>query len=123
MKLQEYWNCYNEMSGKASEIARTLSLSAIALIWVFKLEAPDGVKLPPELLVPAALIVVAMTLDFVQYLYLALAWRVYARNLEVHKADPAVDYAHRPWIPFVGKVMLVLIAYFHLAEYLWRRVF
>jgi hypothetical protein len=76
------------------------------------------------------LVVTAMTLDFAQYLYQALAWRIYLRTLEkVHGSKSDKDFAHPPWIPFVAevifvsKVVLVFVAYVLLAEYLFRRVF
>ena len=128
MKLQEYWNCYYEMSGKASEIARSLSLGALALIWLFKLEAPTGDTLPPELILPAAFVVSSMLLDFMQYAYLALAWRIYARMLEKHDPDPTKEHVHSPKIPgvaeviFAAKVLTLFVGYVLLVEYLWRRV-
>jgi hypothetical protein len=128
MKIQEYWDCYYEMSGKASEIARSLSLGALALIWLFKLETPSGDRLPPELILPAAFVVSSMLLDFLQYGYLALAWRIYARMLEVHDPDPDKIHVHSPKIPrvaeiiFAAKVIALLVGYAFLVEYLWRRV-
>jgi hypothetical protein len=128
MKLQEYWNCYYEMSGKASDLARSLSLAALALIWLFKLETPAGVKLSPELILPAAFVVSSMLMDFAQYAYLALAWRIYARMLEKSDPDPEKDHLHTPKIPRVGeilfaaKVIALLVGYAFLVEYLWRRI-
>jgi sugar/nucleoside kinase (ribokinase family) len=36
MKLSEVRDAYETLSGKASEIARQLSLAGIAVIWIFK---------------------------------------------------------------------------------------
>lgn len=131
MKVSDYWQCYYDFSDRASSIARTLSLSAIALIWIFKVDTPGGgSKVPPELLPPAVWIVVSMTLDFVQYLYLSAVWRIHARRMEKrHGSTCETEFEHPHWIPAVGEVLFVakhitlIVGYGLLIEYLLRRVF
>ena len=42
MKLKDARASYYEYSAKASDVSRTLSLSGIAIIWVFRVDTTNG---------------------------------------------------------------------------------
>ena len=42
MKLKDAQASYYEYSAKASDVSRTLSLSGIAIIWVFRVDTTNG---------------------------------------------------------------------------------
>jgi len=128
--LDDYWDVYKTYSKAVSDIARTLAYSAIAIAWVFKLETAKGdPSLPKALLWPLALAVVTLLLDFFQYLYLAVAWRLYARYLERRGRATNRDVDHPAWIPlpgeilFVSKVASIVACYCLLIRYLYGRLF
>jgi hypothetical protein len=80
--LKEARDCYYETSGKASEISRQLAFAGIAVIWIFK-NGPDGnPTIPNDLILAAALFVLALALDFTHYVVKALIWGVYSRYKE-----------------------------------------
>jgi hypothetical protein len=80
--LKEARDCYYETSGKASEITRQLSFAGIAVIWIFK-NGPDGdPKIPNDLILAAAIFVLALALDYMQYVVKAAIWGIYHRRKE-----------------------------------------
>ena len=82
MKIEDYRQSYYTFSGKASDVARQLSFAGIALIWIFKADKGGALAIPEQLLVPAALFVVSLALDLMQYVFGSLIWGAYARYHE-----------------------------------------
>lgn len=68
MKLSDYKKDYQEFSGKASDVARQLAFAGIVLIWIFRVEGPQAQRLPEQLLLPSALLVLALGADLLQYI-------------------------------------------------------
>lgn len=80
MKLGDALENYNYYSGKLSDIVRQLAFAGIAVVWVFKADKLNTI--PPELIRPTLLIVVALALDLMQYFYASIAWSCFHRYME-----------------------------------------
>ena len=64
---------------RPSEIVRQLALAGIAVIWIFKTVQS---QIPPELVLPLALIAVTLVLNFFQYFLAAIIWGLFSRHQE-----------------------------------------
>lgn len=95
MKLSDYANVYDELSGKASDVARQLAFAGLALVWLFRESNGKGPSLPSPLLTPAALLVGALTADLLQYISATAIWgtfhRYHERRLNDRRKDPELD--------------------------------
>lgn len=125
MTLSNYRDAYYEHSGKASDVARTLALSGIALIWVFAVEGADGYKVPKELIRPGLLIVVCLMLDFAQYVAATIIWGTFSRYHEKQGKRPDDELEAPSWLNwpalifFYSKLVAVALAYVLLGCFLW----
>ena len=126
MKLSDFRGDYYALSGKASDVARQLCFAGIALIWIFKPEKGGLLAVPVQLHTPAALFVVALAFDLLQYVLGSAIWGVFSRYHEWHGKKPddlleAPGYFNWPAnFCFWGKLTLVLFAYSGLFEYIYR---
>jgi len=126
-KLSEYMEDYYEFSGKASEASRNLAFAGIALIWIFKVEAPSIPHIPDRLVLPAALLAIALACDLLQYVSATAIWGCFQwyheRRIGNTSRDPELDApAFLKWpqfIFFVFKLMCVLLAYLLITAYIW----
>lgn len=82
MKLSDYQKAYYEFSGKASDVARQLAFAGIALIWIFRVERPQAPRLPEQLLLPSALLVLALGADLLHYIVKTIIWGRFCRKEE-----------------------------------------
>jgi len=73
----------NKYTERASEISRTLCLSGLAVVWIFRTPTSTGSFLAPSLLWVAGLIVVALLVDLLQYVVGAELTRRVARSKEL----------------------------------------
>jgi len=127
MKLADCRSAYQELSGKASELARTLSLSGIAIIWVFKSDTSSGPEIPRALFAPGLFVVAALALDLVQYISGTIAWGAYGRVKELTGTSADADFQAPRWlnwpanVAFYGKLLCVAVAYVYLLQYLLER--
>lgn len=125
--VEGYQKDFYELSGKASDISRQLAFAAIAVIWLFKTDTPTGqITIPPDLIWPGILIVLALAADLLQYVAGSLIWGLYARYLE-RKHIAGVE-RHSHWLPvpmwglFVIKIALVIWAYILILLFLIRKL-
>jgi hypothetical protein len=125
MKLEDYRQNFYEYSGKASDISRQLAFAAIAIIWLFKPGNPGQFALPRELLLPGICVVLALTLDILQYCVASAIWRFYYRSLEKRHASETKDLPkHSEWLErpitsfFVAKLIAMVVAYCLICRYL-----
>jgi hypothetical protein len=127
LNLKDCRDAYQELSGKASDLARTLSLSGIAIIWVFKNDTPNGPIVPQELFRPGFLVVLALAFDLFQYLSGAVAWGAFGRIQELRGVSPNQNFKAPRWInwptnlAFYAKFFSVAGAYWYLLVYLMNR--
>jgi hypothetical protein len=123
--VEYYRQTFYEFSGKASDASRQLAFAAIAVIWLFKKETPQGqLTIPHELIVPGILVVAALAADLLQYTVGAGIWYTYYRYLERKGISETAD--HSSWLErpirvlFWMKVGLVILAYFLILRFLLR---
>lgn len=124
MKLEDVRECYKDLSGKASEIARQLGFAAIAVVWVFKNDQAGKAVLPPVLTWVATCCVLGLGLDFLHYVWGSLLWGFYGR-LQERRGKKASDSFRVPrWFNwptlclFWTKLVAIVVAYVLLLRFL-----
>jgi hypothetical protein len=128
MTLADCRQTYYEASTKASDLTRQLALAAIAVIWLFAAAATDGPKVAPALAWPLLLVIAALTLDVLQYVYKSIAWGAFAEHAWRTGVNDTDELAAPRWINrpalgfFWGKIILVVLAYAAILVELSRRV-
>jgi hypothetical protein len=131
MNLGDIKTAYEDLSSKASDIVRQLSLAGIALVWVLKstslpLGSRTSYALPPQLMRAALCVVLALTLDLLQYLIGTSIWFIYFRYKE-RRGISAEEQFNAPtslnwpaWCLFYSKTVFLMIAYVkYLIPFLW----
>lgn len=124
MNLSDYRNVYYTASGKASDVARQLAFAGIALIWIFRDAQAAPLAIPPELLIPASLFVLALGFDLSQYVASAVIWGFFSRNHEGKGTQESTElsapmYANWPALLFFWlKIAFVLLAYWLVFSYI-----
>jgi hypothetical protein len=126
MKLSDYKKDYQELSGRASDVARQLAFAGIALIWVFKVNAIPVPKVPDALVIPAAFLAVALAFDLLHYATSALIWGWFHWHHEKKLTDDADDpeltappcFNYPALFFFWGKICCVIFAYILIPKYI-----
>jgi hypothetical protein len=124
MKLSEYKNDLYTFTGTLSDINRQIAFAGIALIWIFKKTNGGESVINSELVFPAILLASSLGVDMLQYIYQSIAWAIFHRKHEKIKTedDPellASPYMNYPsWFLFSIKVILVIIAYIWIIDFL-----
>ena len=127
--LEKYRADYYFHSGKASDVARTLALSGLAVIWIFRETTDSGPSLPNAFFWPALLIVLSLAFDLLQYTVAAAIWGRFARQHEKLGKRPTDEVtANRKlnWPAlffFWSKLGFVILAYVLLLKFLLRKLF
>jgi hypothetical protein len=126
MKLSDDRQDYYEFSAKTSDTCRNIAFAGIALVWIFKVDAPPGPRLPEKLIVPTGLLAVSLGLDLLQYVLATAMWGAFYRHHEKNrtKQDPDLDHPHWFLLPlrvaFWGKIACVFAAYWLIGAYIFR---
>jgi hypothetical protein len=122
-QLKDVWANKDSYTKSASDLTRTLSLSGLAVVWIFRSPSANGSAIPPWLMWCSLLIVISLALDLAQYLLGAYRVDRFGRAMEQmgKKDTDIVEYPldhpkpiNRLWaakIVFVGVAWLGLIAY------------
>ncbi len=128
-KFRQY---HFDATTKVSENTRTLALSAIAIVWLFKTEKDGQYIVPEVLLIPLLLVVGGLALDFLQYIYRSVVWHVIFRRKEKElskgKITEQTELYVSPWVNFFAylffyaKAILLVVAYWKLATYFYSVV-
>jgi hypothetical protein len=133
MNLADVREIYYDNTGKVSDIVRQLGLAGLAVIWVFRLQAPDGAQvIPKQLFLAGTFILIGLTVDLTQYAVASTIWQRFNRQKEKElssKANPEEADFEAPekinvWPDrlFWTKLGLVVIAYLILIFYLAQHV-
>lgn len=107
-KLEDFREGYYVHSGKVSDNVRSLCLSAVAIIWVFKQDANQITNLPVPLYWALLWVFVALALDFAQYFYSALAWGIFTRVQEWRGVDDETELDAPPMLNWPSLVFFYL---------------
>ncbi len=131
-KLQKFRDYHYESTAKVSDNTRTLAISAIAIIWLFKVQVGTTYQVPNGLKIPLLLVFLAMALDFFQYVYRSIVWHYIfrAKEVELEKNKITEDselYVSASinlvaYIFFYTKVVALTFAYIYLISYLFQGV-
>jgi hypothetical protein len=115
------WAKKDRFSRSASDISRTLCLSGLAVVWIFRTPTANGSTLSPWLIWVAGMIVLALLIDLLQYLVGTVLTGRVARVKELQLADqglpPDTDVKYPESHPKIiarfwwGKVLIVVAAW------------
>ena len=98
MRLQDYRDTYYTFTGKASDLNRQLAFAAIAVIWLFKRDVAGVPSVPPNLILPGALVVLALAFDLLQYCLGSIIWYFFYHSEEKAGTSETKDIDHSPWL-------------------------
>lgn len=128
MKLEEYKNDSYEFSKSASELVRQFAFAGIAIILIFKIEKPIDHLLPTELFKPLLFLVFTLCLDLFQYLIPSLIWTIFYwyHEKKGKKSNTEIKanrwYSIPGWLCYIGKFILLIIAYIFITRYILARI-
>lgn len=117
MTIENVRVAYEDLSAKASEIVRQISLAGVGVIWVFKSSTGTALSLEPKLLRAALFIFLALLLDFLQYVFGTTIWFVYFRYREKKGTKGDDEFLAPTWLAwptwtlFYLKSAMMLVAY------------
>jgi len=130
--LDRFRQYHYDATVKVSENTRTLALSAIAIVWLFKQQTSGTYEVPESLLISLVLVVAAMSLDFLQHVYRSIAWHIVFRIQEEKLANGQITEKSElyvsSWINFIGylffyaKIFCLVFAYLKLLVYFFGTV-
>lgn len=126
MNVKSCWANFRFYTSKTSDIARQLAFAGIALIWIFKTEAPDKtVLLHPFLHNAGFFIVLGLVLDIAQYLAGSIIWHLFSRHKELEESDSSAEFRAPSCINipmnalFYIKIVPIAIAYWYILRFLY----
>lgn len=117
---------YEYHTGKVSELTRQLAFAGLAIIWLFKTGQDGAFKLPPSLVAPLFLLVLTLSLDWLQYAVASVVWDRYQRVKESSGALDGAEFEAPPRINwpanffFFLKQLSLVAAYVLLLSYAFR---
>jgi hypothetical protein len=120
LSLSDAREFYYFYTGKASDIGRQLCFAGIAVVWIFSGASVAGVvHVKADLLRVALCLIIALTLDCLQYVYGAVAWGVFSRHQETKQNKQGKEatfvapaWINRPTMTLFGlKLLSTTVAY------------
>ena len=128
MTLDNVKSAYQDLSAKASDIVRQLSLSAIAIVWLFRDGTDKAPAINGNLATGAFWAVVTLALDLTQYIVGSFTWFVFYRYKERQRTSNdanfvAPEWFNWPtWILFALKVVALATAYAQILPFLYSKI-
>ncbi len=129
-KLSDYWQNFEEYTGKASDVTRQLSFAGIALIWLLREPRAGQLVVPEELIYALALFTLSLSFDLMQYIAASIVWgsfcRYHEKRLKRPEDNPMLTGPR--WINwpadffFIGKLALAIVAYVLLLIYFGMQI-
>ena len=117
-----------KFSAQASEASRQLAFAGLGLVWFLR-TGETGIKaVAPELLLPAALLMLGLGLDLLHYVAGTAIWTTFKRVIELRITPEEAEFKAPRWfnwptnVCFWGKLVAVLAAYALLLRFMWRAV-
>lgn len=102
MKLADTRKYYNVSSTRVSGIVRQLGLAGVALIWIFRRETGEGVRVSRLLISAGILIALGLVCDLAQYALATRRWDQF--NLAKEKELSGNDKRERVDFPAPGGI-------------------
>ena len=125
--LEKFRQYHYDATVKVSENTRTLAISALAIVWLFKKQDGDIYVIPEALLWPLLFVFIALTLDFFQYVYRSIVWHVIFREKEKELekneiTEETILYVNSwannwAYLFFYLKVLCLIVVYYGLLVY------
>jgi hypothetical protein len=129
MKVTDYWQVHQELTGKSSDIVRTLVLSGVAIVWVFSKSLGDGVELPRLTLFALLFFCGGVICDLLQYVWSGHVYGAIARRAEKAGRKQEEDIGlHSVWLNtptylfYWSKIGLTVLGYLTLGVFLIGRL-
>lgn len=125
MKLEEIRKGYEETSGTFSSSVRNLSISGIAIAWLFMTREIVSEK-STLLLIALGLFVLTLFIDLIQNFILSLIWyKFYKKKVnegkrEEEEANEPEDNNRLAWVLYVVKFLTLFIGYIKIFVYSFR---
>ena len=117
MALKDFREVGRENTKKASDIARSLALAGIGIIWVI-ISGRDDVGIDdPRVITPLIFVTVTLLVDLFQYFVAGLIWLRFYRLKEAQGIKDTDDIKSKKWrsnviyLFFYVKFLLVVISY------------
>jgi len=128
MTLKDARDAYEGLSSKASDIVRQLALAGIGIAWLFRTTTGTTDHIDPKLIAASFFIVVALSVDLLQYLVSTTIWLWYFRYKEKRGAKLDTEFKAPEklnWPSFFFfylKSIALFVAYAkYIIPYLWWR--
>ncbi|SMG10281.1 hypothetical protein SAMN05661096_00304 [Marivirga sericea] len=122
MKLEYVRQSFDVFTTKASDLSRQLCFAGIAIIWIFKVYEGTEFKLPEILYKPLLIFCLALLSDLMQFIYGSVMIGILLRITSAKQAEDDVHYPRvlnfPTWFFFVAKIVLLIIAYIVLINFL-----
>ncbi len=128
--MKDIQDDFYTFSGKASQLTRQLAFAGIAVVWIFKTTTiKNQIILDYELIEILKQLIVCLLLDFAHAFIPSLVYGIMNfthRVFKKKKEDDEINYSMvltiPEWILFTAKIILLLIAYFRLWNYLQQKI-
>jgi len=129
--LQQFREFHYLASQKVSDNTRTLALSAIGVVWLFKEQTDIGYVIPQGLADSVLCVFLALACDFSQHVYGAVSWHIRFRIEEGKLAKGEIKedtkdlmvpagFNHPAYFLFYSKIVLIIFAYYFLSTFLFE---
>ena len=134
MSLKAWREDYLDDTKKLSELVRNLAFAGIGIIWIFKNSDLTKNIIPTQLILPLKFIVVALICDVSQYIWRAVnIWAVYKYKAWLYDNGKLSDdeiadvsfpsyIATITWLFFLTKIVVTVLAYYHIYRFLLSRI-
>jgi len=122
MKVRDARAFYFDYAKKLDDRIRTLAITGIAIIWVFKQTTDAGFKVPQQLVTPGVLLITALALDVLQLAYGMIAWGKMAKRGA--GKEPDYDIEKPAWLNWptmfmaYSRMLFVFAAYVLLIKHM-----
>ncbi len=132
--LNDYLGFLNAFTSNASTVNRSLALGGIAIIWIFKKPETTHAITKGLLNLPLLLLAGSLALDLLQYLFGAVAWKIfYEIKYRIWKKNNydsayASDITAPNWISlpiyilWLSKIAAMMVAYYFIIVYLLKEL-
>lgn len=118
MELEKYKERSYEYTAKASEIARSMMLAGIGIVWIIRTDKNGLTLSHPELLWPLMVMAITMFIDFAQYFLGGIIWIQFYRHYEKRGKNDKDDVTNEKlwrknvlYMLYYAKFIGVIIAY------------
>lgn len=81
--LKSYREDFESITKNLSDIFRNLSFAGIGIIWIFKNNSLNSKIIPDALYSPLVLLIIALALDFMQYLWKGINYYAFYKRNEI----------------------------------------